>query len=189
MEIPSLLKCGNTPFISFQNIPTMKSVLLFLVMSCMTTSLCAQWKFVNPEEGRLLRDERQKPFSMNSTLGFNSRRNLDPIQDEMYSNAVRQNAITHQLDSAIYMGISENTSQWVGFWRSGYQYTAEEKLEVETVESFNEFLHIWENSEKAFYGYNENQQVVLDSILTWDTNIGTWINSYKESMNMIHRCV
>lgn len=171
----------------------MKSVLLFLVMICMTISLSAQWKNGYPGEERMLNSLWQKTFPVDTTLGFISKRHSKQVQNELYSNSIRQNAITHQLDSLIYMGFSENTSQWVGFFRSIFQYTAEEKLESETIQYFNEALHTWEYGDKLCYAYNKNQQLVLDSSLTWDADNGNWESNYKTnyaydpSMQLISR--
>jgi len=154
----------------------MKSILPLLVMSCMTISLCGQWKIEYPAEELLHKGLRQKTISTDSTTGFYSRRNSKAIQDEMYSNSVRQNAITHQLDSVIYLGPSANSSQLIELFRSGFQYNAEDKLEVETHEYFNELLQTREFEDRIFYTYNENQQVALETRFTWDVENGTWIN-------------
>ena len=142
-------------------------------------SLSAQWKIGFPGEERLLKDIWQKPIPTDTTLAFFPGRHSKNFQEETYSNLVRQNAITHQLDSVIYEGFSDNTSQWVGTFRSAFKYNAEERLEAETVEYFNEFLHVWEYSDKFSYTYNNDQQLVQLLYNTWDTEIADWVKKYK----------
>lgn|GEM_PF-4788860 len=170
----------------------MKSVLLFLVMSCMTISLCAQWKPGHPGEERLFKEVWHNPFSKDTTSAFFPGRYSKHYQEETYANLVRQNAFTHQLDTVIKLGPSSDGLHWIEKERYIYQFNTDEKLSAVTSQFFNEVLHTWEYGYRISYDYNDDHKVTRQLTSTWNVYSGSWIEKdkieyeYDHLMRLIH---